>query len=130
MLERSSTEIGARILRAPPTAEETASFLAFWTASGAENPSFEEAAGLLIEAMLQAPRFIYRLEAARALELVREADGHEMASRLSYLSGAPHRTTSYWMRRRPIGCEPTRRLKPKSAACWPTPAHATPSTVS
>lgn len=77
--------IGTRILRAPPTSEETAALLALWTAAGTENATFEEAAGLLIEAMLQAPRFVYRLEPKEGSGLVREADGHEMASRLSYL---------------------------------------------
>ncbi len=78
-------ELGTRILRAPPTAEETASFVGLWNASLEEGPSFDEAAGLLVEAMLQSPRFVYRLEAARGTGLVRDADGYEMASRLSYL---------------------------------------------
>ncbi len=77
--------IGTRVLRAPPTSEETDTLLALWTAAGTENATFDEAAGMLIEAMLQAPRFTYRLEPEEGSGLVREADGYEMASRLSYL---------------------------------------------
>jgi len=77
--------IGTRLLRAPPTSEETDALIVLWTAAGTENATFEEAAGMLIEAMLQAPRFVYRLEREEGSGLVREADGYEMASRLSYL---------------------------------------------
>jgi hypothetical protein len=56
-----------------------------------EGESFQVGAGLVLEAMLQSPAFLYRLEDETTGASARKLDGYEIASRLSYLlwSGPP-----------------------------------------
>lgn len=99
-LSRECTEGFARsagelLFRRPLDDREAASFAALFDAGAAEGLGFDEGATLVLEAFLQAPQFLYRLETQRTGDSgVREVDGHELAVRLSYLlwSSAPDAT--------------------------------------
>lgn len=81
--------LGARLYRGPIATEERALLLDVFDDAAAEGEGFEEAAALVLRAMLQSPRFLYRME-REAGEGTRELDGYELANRLSYLLwGAP-----------------------------------------
>ncbi|QDT16312.1 DUF1592 domain-containing protein [Alienimonas californiensis] len=82
--------LGALALRGPLSEDETAPFLAVADAMRKEGGTEEEALGLVLEAMLQSPRFLYRIETQRGDGTTRPVTGHELANRLSYtLWGAP-----------------------------------------
>lgn len=82
--------IGERILRAPITEHELGFHSELAKTVVASGGTFEEAAGYVIEAMLQSPRFLYRVEQQRGDGTAWPTDAHELASRLSYiLWGAP-----------------------------------------
>lgn len=80
---------GLRVWRRPLTADEVASLRPIFAAAAEEGDDFATGAGFVLEAMLQAPQFIYRLE----VELpddgapgdLRTLSDYEIASRLSYL---------------------------------------------
>ena len=81
-------DFGARAFRRPLTADESAGFMALYTnrATLTETGSFDEAAQLIIEAILLSPEFLARPEVNTAAEgdyFV--LSGHEVASRLSYM---------------------------------------------
>lgn len=73
------------ILRGPPAAEEEEALIGLFDAVAAEEGTFEEAATLSVEAMLQSPRFLYRLEEQGGAGVTRPLAPFEMASRLSFL---------------------------------------------
>jgi hypothetical protein len=79
--------MGKRLLRGPLEEREIASFVEIGSKIKRDGGDFSDATRSVLEAMLQAPRFIYRIESG--------ADGagltpHEFASRLSYtIWGAP-----------------------------------------
>jgi hypothetical protein len=81
--------IGKWLLRGPLEEDEIAGFLQVTAAVAAAGGDFAEAVRYVVEAMLQSPRFIYRIEDQRG----GSAPGpgaFELASRLSYiLWGAP-----------------------------------------
>jgi hypothetical protein len=77
--------LGRRVFRRPLTVAEVDSLAAIFGAAQAEGDSFEVGAGLVLEAMLQSPPFLYRLEDETSGEVSRALDGWEMASRLSFL---------------------------------------------
>jgi len=82
--------MGRWILRGPLEEPEADAFLAIWEAAEAEGAEPEEAARLVIEAMLQSPRFLYRIERQVGDGEPRPLDPYELASRVSYiLWGAP-----------------------------------------
>ncbi|MBX3748264.1 MAG: DUF1592 domain-containing protein [Verrucomicrobiae bacterium] len=82
--------IGYRLFRGPLDDRETRSFLTVTAAVLEEGGDFTEATGYLLEAMLQAPRFLYRIETQSGDGQRRPLDPYELASRLSYLVwGAP-----------------------------------------
>lgn len=84
--EREAVEaIGRRVHRAPLRAEEVDMLVPIFAVVQDEGESFEVAVGLVLETMLQSPRFLFRMENERGDGSIRELDGHEMASRLSYL---------------------------------------------
>lgn len=90
--ERDYVEaLGLRAFRRPLTADEVDLLVPVFDAAAAEGESFEVGAGLVLEAMLQSPPFIYRLEDETSGTVARALDGFEIASRLSYLlwSGPP-----------------------------------------
>ncbi|MDQ3031476.1 MAG: DUF1592 domain-containing protein [Myxococcota bacterium] len=84
--------LGQHLYRAPPTEEELAALAPIADAVSAEGEDFTVVTGLMLEAMMQSPRFLYRVEreTGAAPAVSRDLDGWEMASRLSYLVlGAP-----------------------------------------
>jgi hypothetical protein len=82
--------MGARILRGPLTEHEIGLHANLAKSVVTSGGTFEEAAGYVVEAMLQSPRFLYRVEQQRGDGTPWPTDPHELASRLSYiLWGAP-----------------------------------------
>lgn len=79
--------LGKRLFRRPPSAEEIAAFSAVATAieDGPDTTGDHVLRGIL-QAMLQAPQFLYRLEHETKGEpgTLRVVTGYELASRLSY----------------------------------------------
>ena len=79
--------LGRWILRGPLEEREVDLFRGITTSLVANGGTYEEAVGLVLEAMLQSPRFIYRMENQQAGGRVSDA---ELAVRLSFLLwGAP-----------------------------------------
>jgi hypothetical protein len=79
---------GARAFRRPLTQEETATYQAFFDAELAADSGFVGAVQLTIEAMLQAPQFLYRLELGEpdpAAPGLARLTPYEVATRMSYL---------------------------------------------
>lgn len=72
--------LGLRLYRAPLDEAETAALLPLF-----EGESFEDGARLAVTAMLQAPRFLYRVEQERGDGRTVAVDPYDFASRLSYL---------------------------------------------
>lgn len=84
--ERSFIEgVGRRLYRGPPTDDETLALQGIFAFARAEGDPFEVAAGFVLEAMLQSPRFLYRVEDELGDGSPREVGPHELAARLSYL---------------------------------------------
>lgn len=77
--------VGRRLYRAPLDATEREALLGIFDVVESEGEGFAVAAGLVLEAMLQSPRFLYRIENERGDGSIRGLDGWEVASRLSYL---------------------------------------------
>jgi hypothetical protein len=80
---------GERVFRRPLTSAESARFQALFDLGGTLGDSgnaFDDGVQLVVEAMLQAPQFLYRTEVSQGtVEDGREAlDDWEIASRLSY----------------------------------------------
>ena len=84
--EREFVEnLGTLAFRRPPNEDEIELLTVVFDIAQTEGEGFVVGAGLAIEAMLQSPPFLYRLEDEMRGNVVRELDGYEMASRLSYL---------------------------------------------
>lgn len=82
--------IGKWVLRAPPDDFEINSFLKVSAAVSDKGGDYTEAVRCIVEAMLQSPRFIYRIEKERGNGEGQRPTDYELASRLSYiLWGAP-----------------------------------------
>ncbi len=77
--------LGLRAFRRPLSEDERDILVSVFPTAQEEGEPFEVGAGLVIEAMMQSPPFLYRLEDERAGQGARELGGYEMASRLSYL---------------------------------------------
>lgn len=86
--------LGLRAFRRPLTQDERDLLVTVFDISQEEGQGFEVGAGLVLEAMMQSPPFLYRLEDETHGNQVRELDGYELASRLSYLlwAGPPDDT--------------------------------------
>ncbi len=78
-------EMGKWILRGPLTPDEVETYLRIPQAVEKEQGTYAEAVGYLLEAMLQSPRFLYRLERQQGDQPRFRPTGHELASRLSYI---------------------------------------------
>lgn len=83
------TELGRRLERAPLTDSSRARLLALF-GEPADADAFVEGAGRVVEALLQSPRFLYRVERAEAAEVIAGepavlASPFVLASRLSFL---------------------------------------------
>ena len=77
--------MGKWILRGPLKGHETAAFRGISTTVMNVGGDFKEASAHIIEAMLQSPRFIYRIEAQQGDGSIYPVGEYEMASRLSYI---------------------------------------------
>jgi hypothetical protein len=85
--------LGKWFLRGPLDEAEIAAFLGVSTAVLTEGGDFAEAVRYVVEALLQSPRFLYRIENQQGDGAARPAGAHELASRLSYIlwGGPPDR---------------------------------------
>ncbi len=78
-------EMGKWLLRGPLDKDEEITYSGIATTVASAGGSFEEAASYLIEAMLQSPRFIYRIENQRGDGGANRVGAFELASRMSYI---------------------------------------------
>ena len=77
--------MGKWILRGPLEELEIISYRGISTTVASAGGDFEEAVGFIITAMLQSPRFIYRIESQQGDGTDWPAGEYELASRLSYI---------------------------------------------
>lgn len=77
--------MGKWLLRGPLEEHEVAAFLRVSKAVAAEGGGYTEAVAYVLEAMLQSPRFVYRIEKQRGDGGARPAEPYELASRMSYM---------------------------------------------
>ncbi|MGH1341349.1 MAG: DUF1592 domain-containing protein [Nannocystales bacterium] len=77
--------LGLRAFRRPLTEDERDALVSVFAAAQDEDESFAEGAGLVMQAMMQSPPFLYRLEDERSGDGARELGGYALATRLSYL---------------------------------------------
>jgi hypothetical protein len=77
--------MGKWLLRGPLEEYEAAAFLRVSNAVADEGGNFAEAVSFVLEAMLQSPRFIYRIEKQVGDGKPRLLGAYELASRLSYI---------------------------------------------
>jgi len=83
-------KMGKWLLRGPLEEHEVAAFRGISTTVAAAGGTVDEALSLIIEAMLQSPRFLYRVENQRGDGSAWPVGEYELASRMSYiLWGAP-----------------------------------------
>ena len=78
------SKMGQWLLRGPLDGDEVALHRGITTTVVTAGGDFDEAVSYVVEAMLQSPRFIYRIEKQRGDGSTWPVDGFEMASRLSY----------------------------------------------
>lgn len=84
------SKMGEWVLRGPISNDEIVAYRGITTSVAAAGGSFDEAMSLLLEAMLQSPRFLYRIERQPSGSLAVDVSSYELASRLSYiLWGSP-----------------------------------------
>ena len=82
--------MGRWLLRGPLEEHEIVAYRGISTGVAAAGGNFEEATRFVVEAMLQSPRFIYRMETQKGDGGVWPVSGHELANRMSYtVWGAP-----------------------------------------
>jgi hypothetical protein len=79
------SEMGKWLLRGPLDKWEIASYRGISTTIASAAGSLEEVASLMIEGMLQSPRFIYRMEKQKGDGSASPINEYELASRLSYI---------------------------------------------
>jgi len=89
-MNRLVENMGNWIFRGPLDDQELIGFKGITTTVASAGGDYDEVVGYLIEAMIQSPRFLYRVEQQRGDGMPYPVDGFELASRLSYtLWGAP-----------------------------------------
>lgn len=88
------SKMGKWILRGPLTEDEIVSFRGIATTVASSGGNFTEAMSYILEAMLQSPRFVYRIESQRGDGNAWPVSQRELASRLSYIiwGGPPDET--------------------------------------
>ncbi len=92
-------EMGKWVLRGPLEGHEVVVYRGISTSVASAGGDFREAVGFILEAMLQSPRFIYRIENQRGDGTAWPVGEYELASRISYI---------LWVRRPTKSC--SRRL--------------------
>lgn len=89
-LRQAIARMGHWLLRGPLEDHEVGAFLNVASAVTAQEGDFDTAMSFVIEAMLQSPRFLYRVEHQRGDGSAWPVGDYELASRLSYtLWGGP-----------------------------------------
>ncbi len=84
------SQMGKLIYRAPLNEQEIATLRGISTTVASSGGDFHEAVGLILEAMLQSPRFLYRIEHQQGDGTLSPVDHYELANRISYiLLGGP-----------------------------------------
>ena len=78
-------KMGKRVLRGPLDEDEVVLYRGISTTVASAGGSFEDAVGYVLEAMLQSPRFIYRIESQTGDGSEWSVNSYELASRLSYI---------------------------------------------
>lgn len=78
-------DMGKWLLRGPLDDREVTTYSGIATTVASAGGNYQEAVSLLIEAMLQSPRFIYRIENQRGDGTALPAGRYELASRMSYI---------------------------------------------
>lgn len=76
--------MGKKVLRGPLEEHEVVTLRGISTTVASAGGNFNEAVGFVLEAMLQSPRFIYRVENQRGDGTVWPVGDYELASRISY----------------------------------------------
>jgi hypothetical protein len=77
--------MGKRLFRGPLSNEEIATYRGIASTVAHFGGDYQEAVGLILEAMLQSPRFLYRIENQRGDGLPFPVGPYELASRMSYI---------------------------------------------
>ena len=77
--------MGEWVLRGPINEHELFAYRGITTSVAAAGGSYEEAVSLVLEAMLQSPRFVYRVENHMGDGTVWPVEDHALATRISYL---------------------------------------------
>ena len=77
--------MGKWLLRGPLEEREVTAYSGIATTVASTGGDYKEAVSYLIEAMLQSPRFIYRIENQRGDGTAWPVDEYELASRMSYI---------------------------------------------
>ncbi len=85
--------MGKWLFRGPLEEREISNYSGIATTVASTGGDFREAAGYIVEAMLQSPRFIYRIEHQRGDGSSWPVNDHELATRMSYIiwGGPPDR---------------------------------------
>lgn len=103
-------KMGPRILRGPLGGEEVALYRGVSTTVAASGGDYRDAVAYVIRAMLQSPRFLYRIENQAADSGA--VTGYELASRISYVMwGAPPDDVLYQAAKRGDLSDPKKRAK-------------------
>ncbi len=79
------SKLGKRLLRGPVDEREVFAYRGITTTVASAGGTFDEAMSFVIEAMLQSPRFMYRVERQRGDGSLSRVSDYELASRLSYI---------------------------------------------
>ena len=97
-------EVGEWLLRGPLNDREVTNYSGILTSVASAGGTYEQGVSLMIEAMLQSPRFIYRIEHQRGDGRERRVDEFELASRMSYIiwGGPPDAEMFQLGSRRPV----------------------------
>lgn len=87
-------KVGRWLLRGPLDGHEVISYRGISTTVASAGGDFRESTSLIIEAMLQSPRFVYRIESQPGYDGEWPVSQHELASRMSYIiwGGPPNET--------------------------------------
>ena len=76
--------LALQLYRAPANGAEVSALREIFDVAQTQNASFDEGASLVLQAMLQGPRFLYRVEREVGDGSVKPLQPYELASRLSY----------------------------------------------
>lgn len=77
-------ELLPRAWRRPVAADEIARLVTLYSTNKTDGATDDEALGRVLQAVLLAPEFLFRIEKNTGVAGVRSLDGYELASRLSY----------------------------------------------